>query len=93
MNNDAERAEAFKACPDTGCDWGAFLRGFQAGAAYQRAQAQPADALVEALEDILSGWIYIRQQHGDLYGVGWDRAQGKAEEALATYRAAKEKKV
>ncbi len=61
-------------------------------AAPQPVSDDAMDALVEALEDILSGWIYIRQQHGDLYGVGWDRAQGKAEEALATYRAAQEKK-
>lgn len=38
--------------------------------------------LVEALRDMLSGWRYIRQSHGDLYGVGWDRAQNKAEAAL-----------
>lgn len=35
-----------------------------------------------ALVDLLAGWRYIRQAHGDLYGVGWDRAQGKAEAAL-----------
>lgn len=40
------------------------------------------DQLVEALRDILSGWRYIRESHGDLYGVGWDRAQSKAEAAL-----------
>jgi hypothetical protein len=39
-------------------------------------------ALKAALSDMLSGWRYIRQVHGDLYGVGWDRAQSKAEEAL-----------
>ena len=37
---------------------------------------------IEALEDILSGWKYIRSTHGDLYGVGWDRAQNKAELAI-----------
>ncbi len=37
----------------------------------------------EALRDMLSGWIYIRGTYGDLYGVGWDRAQNKAEQALA----------
>ena len=36
----------------------------------------------EALRDMLSGWRYIRKFHGDLYGVGWDRAQTKAEKAL-----------
>jgi len=35
-----------------------------------------------ALRDMLSGWKYIRETHGDLYGVGWDRAQQKAEQAL-----------
>lgn len=39
--------------------------------------------IVEALQDMLAGWKYIRQSHGDLYGVGWDRAQEKAETALA----------
>jgi hypothetical protein len=38
--------------------------------------------LVEALKDMLSGWRYIREVHGDLYGVGWDRAQQAAEKAL-----------
>ena len=41
------------------------------------------DALVDALEDMLNGWKYIRATHGDLYGVGWNRAQEKAESALA----------
>lgn len=41
------------------------------------------DALREALTDMLSGWRYIRQNHGDLYGVGWDRAEDKARAALA----------
>lgn len=35
-----------------------------------------------ALSDMLAGWRYIRSMHGDLYGVGWDRAQEKAEKAL-----------
>lgn len=42
-----------------------------------------APELIEALKDMLSGWKYIREQHGDLYGVGWDRAQQKAELALS----------
>jgi len=37
----------------------------------------------DALKDMLAGWQYIRQQHGDLYGVGWDRAEQKAIAALA----------
>jgi hypothetical protein len=40
------------------------------------------DEAREALQDMLSGWHYIRKVHGDLYGVGWDRAQAKAEKAL-----------
>ena len=39
--------------------------------------------LLLALKDMASGWRYIRQTHGDLPGVGWDRAQSKAEDAIA----------
>ena len=42
---------------------------------------QSATAMPSSLK--LAGWRYIRCRHGDLYGVGWDRAQQKAEEALA----------
>lgn len=45
--------------------------------------AEPAADMREALRDMLAGWKYIRSTHGDLYGVGWDRAQDKAEKALA----------
>lgn len=41
-----------------------------------------APELLEALQDMLSGWKYIRTQHGDLYGVGWDRAEQKAVSAI-----------
>lgn len=41
------------------------------------------DELLEALKDMNSGWKYIRDWHGDLYGVGWDRAQNKADSAIA----------
>lgn len=41
------------------------------------------EAIERALIDMLNGWKYIRSTHGDLYGVGWDRAQLKAEQALA----------
>lgn len=40
------------------------------------------EKLVEALRDMNNGWKYIREFHGDLYGVGWDRAGGKADAAL-----------
>lgn len=45
--------------------------------------ALAAPDLLEALQDLLSGWKYIRAQHGDLYGVGWDRAQDKAQAAIS----------
>lgn len=46
------------------------------------AAAREIEKLRAALTDMLSGWKYIRANHGDLYGVGWDRAQSKAEKAL-----------
>lgn len=49
----------------------------------QRAEAEGA-VMREALTDMLSGWRYIRATHGDLYGVGWDRAEENAVTALAT---------
>jgi len=45
-----------------------------------------APELYEALIDMFNGWQYIRQSHGDLYGVGWDRAEDKARAALAKAR-------
>lgn len=41
-----------------------------------------APELLDALQDMLSGWQYIRQVHGDLCGVGWDMAQDKAMSAI-----------
>lgn len=45
------------------------------------------DELLAALENMLSGWRYIREAygetHGDLYGVGWDRAEAAAIAAIA----------
>ena len=38
--------------------------------------------LREAAADALSGWRYIRQHHGDLSGVGWDRVEHGLVEAL-----------
>lgn len=48
------------------------------------------DLIINALDDMLSGWKYIRESHGDLYGVGWDRAESKAVEALAAARELRE---
>ena len=50
-----------------------------------------APAMHAALEDMLAGWKYIRQHHGDLYGVGWDRCQQSAEAALALSHPLEEK--
>ena len=51
-----------------------------------RRRTEEAEAKVarlrEALEDMFKGWLYIRRFHGDLYGVGWDRAEDKARAAL-----------
>ena len=55
------------------------------GAAMQELGAKDAqiEALKDALSDCASGLRYIRQGHGDLYGVGWDRALGKADACLS----------
>ena len=45
-----------------------------------------ADVTLEALEDMLSGWRYIREVHGDLDGVGWDRAEQAADAAIKQAR-------
>lgn len=44
------------------------------------------DKLRAALEDMRSGWRYIRCTHGDLPGVGWDRCEASATAALAPER-------
>ena len=43
---------------------------------------------LEALKDMNCGWRYIRESHGDLYGVGWDRSQEKADDAIEALRQA-----
>ena len=40
------------------------------------------DELHLTLCDDLSGWKYIRETHGDLYGVGWDRVQARLEKQI-----------
>jgi hypothetical protein len=44
--------------------------------------AEAAPELLEALKDALAGWRYIREHHGDLYGVGWDRVENAARAAI-----------
>jgi len=41
-----------------------------------------APNLLEAAKDALSGWRYIRSQHGDLSGVGWDRVEDALRAAI-----------
>ena len=53
----------------------------EAAAEIERLRAR-VEVLEAALRDMLSGWRYIRETHGDLYGVGWDRAEEKARAAL-----------
>ncbi|MCK7258053.1 hypothetical protein L8O18_06180 [Enterobacter asburiae] len=69
----------------------AYLQSFVGwGADYERSATiananliAGAPDLLEALQDMLSGWKHIRAMHGDLYGIGWDRAQDKAQAAIS----------
>lgn len=56
-------------------------------AAISATPAQPVDEterLRAAAIDALSGWRYIRQVHGDLPGVGWDRVENALSAALSS---------
>ena len=44
--------------------------------------ARKARHLEDALMDARSGMRYIRETHGNLYGVGFDRVEEKATKAL-----------
>jgi hypothetical protein len=74
---------------ESGCDGeGTYWGEFDELCRYElQAVPDPRDAEIErlrdALQDMLAGWRYIRETHGDLYGVEWGRAQQKAEAALA----------
>ncbi len=46
--------------------------------------AREARLLEDALMDARSGLLYIRETHGNLYGVGFDRVEEKAKAALDT---------
>lgn len=48
-----------------------------------RPMNEDREALREVVADALSGWRYIRANHGDLYGVGWDRVEHGLCDALA----------
>jgi hypothetical protein len=71
---------------------------FRAGGPTQATDLTPADEaqriadarliaaapdLLEAAHDALAGWRYIREHHGDLYGVGWDRVEAALADAIA----------
>ena len=43
-------------------------------------------AAQEALQDCAAGLLYIRQMHGELYGVAFDRALSKADAAYPEWR-------
>ena len=70
-------------------------RAFQAGAAYQRTQAQPADALVEALNGML---LHIREPENESefqWSGHFEKQKAAfvaAREALAKFHAAQEGK-
>ena len=42
-----------------------------------------APELLDALQDMLAGWHYIRRHYGDLSGVGWDRCEQSSAVAIA----------
>jgi hypothetical protein len=41
--------------------------------------------MYEALKGMHAGWRHIRSYHNDLYGVGWDRWDASAAEAIQLY--------
>lgn len=56
------------------------LRAWMAG--HARVQNRVIVNLVDALRDARSGMRCIRQTHGDLYGIGFDRVEKRSTEAL-----------
>jgi len=70
-----------------GIDQKAAIARIVAAVNQHEALVTQRDELLAACEDLLSGWKYIRQVHGDLYGVGWDRAQQAGETAVANAKA------
>ena len=63
----------------------AYSHGLACIAAIDAIGGDPATVqeLAAALKDMTAGWRYIRETHGDLYGVGWDRAEDAARAVLA----------
>lgn len=60
----------------------------KAALAHARALEKRELLLVDALKDARSGLRYVRQAHGELYGVGFDRVEEKCDAALAAFLAA-----
>ena len=52
------------------------------GTWYAEWQEEKIKKLQHSLEDMYSGWKYIRAVYGDLPGVGWDRCDKSANHAL-----------
>jgi hypothetical protein len=53
---------------------------------------EDVQSLIDALKDCEGGLKYIREVHGELYGVGFDRALNAAREALEKFNAQPERK-
>ncbi len=70
-------------------EYAEFAEKLEQAAQIEQMRQQLAAALAacklkdEALSDMRSGWRYIRETYGDLYGVGWERAENKSDAALA----------
>lgn len=64
----------------SGCVPSSALREWMAG--HARVQNRVIVNLVDALKDARSGMRCIRQTHGDLYGIGFDRVEKRSTEAL-----------
>jgi hypothetical protein len=80
MGNKSVRLEAENAELRRKLDMVREDRNDQYRAAHE-AERQLAEARA-ALADMLAGWRYIRNAYGDLYGVGWDRAEAAAAAAI-----------
>ncbi len=68
-----------------GCDeWSAPVKNLKAAVALIEEQSVFDDEQMrDALDDCVGALLYIRQHHGELYGVAFDRALDKAHKALA----------
>ena len=60
-------------------DWLKHLAAESGGKAAERKGPSEKEVrkIDDALTDALAGWRYIRETHGELYGVGWERVESK----------------